>query len=46
MYHIFCIHSSVEGYLASFQLPDIINKAAMSMVDACYMLEQLLGICP
>jgi hypothetical protein len=29
MYHIFCIHSSVEGHLGSFQLLAIINKAAM-----------------
>jgi hypothetical protein len=27
MYHIFCIHSSVEGHLGSFQLLAIINKA-------------------
>jgi hypothetical protein len=26
MYHIFCIHSSVEGHLGSFQLLAIINK--------------------
>jgi hypothetical protein len=26
MYHIFCIHSSVEGHLGSFQLLTIINK--------------------
>ena len=25
MYHIFCIHSSVEGHLGSFQLLAIIN---------------------
>jgi hypothetical protein len=33
MYHIFCIHSSVEGHLGSFQLLDIINKAAMNIVE-------------
>jgi hypothetical protein len=27
MYHIFCIHSSVEGHLGCFQLLAIINKA-------------------
>jgi hypothetical protein len=27
MYHIFCIRSSVEGHLGSFQLLAIINKA-------------------
>jgi hypothetical protein len=29
MYYIFCIHSSVEGHLGSFQLLAIINKAAL-----------------
>ena len=29
MYHISCIHSSVEEHLGSFQLLAIINKAAM-----------------
>ena len=33
MYHIFCIHFSVEGHLGSFQLLAIINKAAMSIVE-------------
>jgi hypothetical protein len=33
MYHIFCIHSSVEGHLDSFQLLAIINKAAMNIVE-------------
>jgi len=33
MYHIFCIHSSVEGHLGSFQLLAIINNAAMNIVD-------------
>ena len=33
MYHIFCIHSSVEGHLGSFQLLAIINKAAMNLVE-------------
>jgi len=32
MHHIFCIHSSVEGHLGSFQLLAIINKAAMNIV--------------
>jgi hypothetical protein len=32
MYHIFCIHSSVEGHLGSFQLLAIIYKAAMNIV--------------
>ena len=33
MYHIFCIHSSVEGHLGYFQLLAIINKAAMNIVE-------------
>jgi hypothetical protein len=33
MYHIFCIHSSVEGHLGSFQLLAIINKTAMNIVE-------------
>ena len=33
MYHIFGIHSSVEGHLGSFQLLAIINKAAMNIVE-------------
>jgi hypothetical protein len=33
MYHIFCIHCSVEGHLGTFQLLAIINKAAMNIVE-------------
>jgi hypothetical protein len=33
MYHIFYIHSSVEGNLGSFQLLITINKAAMNIVE-------------
>jgi hypothetical protein len=33
MYHIFCIHSSVEGHLCSFQLLAIINQAVMNIVE-------------
>ena len=32
MYHNFCIHSSFEGHLGSFQLLAIINRAAMNIV--------------
>jgi hypothetical protein len=38
MYHIFCIHSSVEGHLGSFQLLTIINRAAMNIVKHMSML--------
>jgi hypothetical protein len=33
MYHIFCIHSSVEGHLGYFQLLALINKASMNIVE-------------
>ena len=33
MYHIFCIHSNVEGHLSSFQPLAIINKTAMNIVE-------------
>jgi hypothetical protein len=33
MYHIFCIYSSVEGHLGSFQLLDVINKAVIDIVE-------------
>jgi hypothetical protein len=39
MYHIFCIHSSVEGHLDSFQLLAIINKAAMNVVEHVSLLH-------
>jgi len=38
MYNIFCIHSSVEGHLGSFQFLAIINKAAMNMVEHEFLL--------
>lgn len=48
MYDIFCIDSSVEAYLVSFQLMAVINKAAMNIMEhvSRYMLENHLGICP
>jgi hypothetical protein len=39
MYHIFCIHSSVEGHLGSFQLLAIINKAIMNIVENVSLLQ-------
>ena len=38
MYHIFYIHSCVEGGLDSFQLLAIINKAAMNIVKNVSLL--------
>ena len=39
MYHIFCIHSSVEGHLGSFQLLAIINKDAMNIMEHVSLLH-------
>jgi hypothetical protein len=39
MYHIFCIHSSVERHLGSFQVLAIINKAAMDIVEHVCLLQ-------
>ena len=38
MYHIFCIHSSVEGHLGSFQLLALINRAAVNIVEHVSLL--------
>jgi hypothetical protein len=38
MCRIFCIHSSVEGHLGSFQLLAIMNKAAMNVVEHVSLL--------
>jgi len=38
MYHIFCIHSSFGRHLDSFQLLDILNKAAMNIVEHVSLL--------
>jgi hypothetical protein len=39
MYHIFCVHSYVEGYLGSFQLLAIIIKAAMNIGEHVSLLH-------
>jgi hypothetical protein len=39
MYHIFCIYSSVEGYLGSFQFLTTINKTDMNIVDHVTLLH-------
>jgi hypothetical protein len=38
MYHIFCIHFSVEGHLGSFQLLPIINNVAINIVEHVSLL--------
>ena len=37
MYHIFFIHSSVEGHLGCFQFLATMNKAAMNVVEQVSM---------
>ena len=39
MYHILCIHSSVEGHLGSFQLLAVVHKAAMKIVEYVFLLH-------
>jgi hypothetical protein len=39
MYHIFCIHSSVEGHLGSFHFLAIIHKAAINIVEHVSLLH-------
>jgi hypothetical protein len=39
MYHIFCIHSSVEGHLGSFELLTVINNVAMNIVEHVCLLH-------
>jgi hypothetical protein len=48
MYHIFCIHSSVEGHLGSLEFLTIINKAAMNIVGHVSLLyvEASFGYMP
>jgi hypothetical protein len=38
MHYTFCIHSSIEEYLGSFQILAIINKAAMIIVEHVSLL--------
>jgi hypothetical protein len=38
MYHILCIHSSIEEHLGSFQFLAIIHKAAMNIVEHVSLL--------
>jgi hypothetical protein len=39
MYHIFRIHSTVEGHLGDFHFLDIINEAAMNIVENVLLLH-------
>ena len=47
MYHIFFIHSSVDGDLGGFCDLAIVNSAAMNMrVHVSFELWFSLGVCP
>ena len=39
MYHVFCIHSSVQGHLGSFQLPTILNKVSINIGEHVFLLH-------
>ena len=39
MYPVFCIHSSVEGNLGSFQFLAILNKVALNIVEHVSLLH-------
>jgi hypothetical protein len=39
MYHIFCINSSNEGHLGSFQLLAIINKSVINIEEHIFLLQ-------
>ena len=47
IYHIFFIHSSVNGYLGCFHVLAIVTGAAMNIgVHLSFELEFSLDICP
>jgi hypothetical protein len=39
MDYVFCINSSVEGHLVSFQLLAIINKNSINIVEHVFLLH-------
>ena len=39
VYHIFCIHSSVNGHVGCFQVLAIVNSATVSIGGECICLS-------
>ena len=47
MYHIFFIHSSVDGHLGGFCVLAIVNSVAMNLeVNVSFWIIVCLGLCP
>lgn len=45
MFHIFIVHSPVDGCLGCFHFLAVVNRAAPNM-DICSRMESSLDMCP
>ena len=45
MYHIFFIHSSLDGHLGCFRVPAIVNSAAVNIGVHVFFFFFFLGAC-